>query len=185
MNRFLVPIIAFALLVVVLAVGIRRAPDKGIIKSVLIGKPAPEFLLPLLGSSQPPFDSRSLRGQPWILNVWGTWCAECRAEHSSLMQIAKSGGIALIGLNWKDEDALALQWLEQLGNPYRVVAADRDGRVAIDYGVYGAPESFLIDARGIVSYKHVGALTSEVWQLEFVPRLAAATQTVAASEARP
>ena len=176
MNRYLVPIIAFALLVIVLAVGIRRAPDKGIIKSVLIGKPAPDFALPVLGSPQAPFDSRTLRGRPWILNVWGTWCAECRAEHASLMHIAQTGGITIVGLNWKDDDALALQWLEQLGNPYRVVAADRDGRTAIDYGVYGAPESFLIDARGMVTYKHVGALSNDVWQLQFVPRLAAAAK---------
>ena len=90
------------------------------------------------------------------------------------MHIAQTGGVAIVGLNWKDDDALALQWLEQLGNPYRVVAADRDGRTAIDYGVYGAPESFLIDARGVVTYKHVGALSNDVWQLQFVPRLAAA-----------
>ena len=170
MNRYVVPIGVFALLVVVLAIGIRRAPEKSIIKSVLLDKPAPQFVLPQLGDAAP-FDSRSLQGRWYVLNVWGTWCAECRAEHETLLEIQRSGRVPLVGLNWKDEDALATDWLSQLGNPYSHVALDREGRVAIDWGVYGAPETFLVDAAGVVRYKHVGPMTPEVWQREFLSRL--------------
>lgn len=170
MNRYVVPIGVFALLVVVLAIGIGRAPEKSIIKSVLLDKPAPQFVLPQLGDAAP-FDSRSLQGQWYVLNVWGTWCAECRAEHETLLEIQRSGRVPLVGLNWKDEDALATDWLSQLGNPYSHVALDREGRVAIDWGVYGAPETFLVDAAGVVRYKHVGPMTPEVWQREFLSRL--------------
>ena len=170
MNRFLLPMAAFALLVVVLAIGIVRAPEKSVIESVLLGKPAPEFVLPQLASDTP-FDSRSLRGRWHLLNVWGTWCAECRAEHAMLLEIARSGRVPLVGLNWKDEDNLAVQWLKDLGNPYQHVPLDREGRVAIDWGVYGAPETFLVDADGKVVYKHVGPMTPEVWQRQFLARL--------------
>ncbi len=170
MNRFVLPIGIFALLVVVLAIGIGRAPEKSIIKSVLLDKPAPQFVLPQLGEAAP-FDSRSLQGQWYLLNVWGTWCAECRAEHETLLEIQRGGRVPLVGLNWKDEDALATDWLAQLGNPYSHVALDREGRVAIDWGVYGAPETFLVDAAGVVRYKHVGPMTPEVWQREFLSRL--------------
>ena len=170
MDRYVVPIGVFALLVVVLAIGIGRAPEKSIIKSVLLDKPAPQFVLPQLGDAAP-FDSRSLQGRWYVLNVWGTWCAECRAEHETLLEIQRSGRVPLVGLNWKDEDALATDWLSQLGNPYSHVALDREGRVAIDWGVYGAPETFLVDAAGVVRYKHVGPMTPEVWQREFLSRL--------------
>lgn len=170
MNRYVLPIGLFALLVVVLAIGIGRAPEKSIIKSVLLDKPAPQFVLPQLGDAAP-FDSRSLQGRWYVLNVWGTWCAECRAEHETLLEIQRSGRVPLVGLNWKDEDALATDWLSQLGNPYSHVALDREGRVAIDWGVYGAPETFLVDAAGVVRYKHVGPMTPEVWQREFLSRL--------------
>jgi len=170
MNRSLVPIAAFALLVVVLAIGILRAPQKTVIQSVLLGKPAPEFVLPELGRDSS-FDSRSMRGRWFLFNVWGTWCAECRAEHEMLLEISRSGRLPLVGLNWKDEDGLATQWLQDLGNPYDHVALDREGRVAIDWGVYGAPETFLVDADGKIVYKHVGPMTPEVWQRQFLARL--------------
>lgn len=174
MNRFIVPMAAFLLLVVVLAVGIKRAPEKGIIKSVLIGKPVPEFVVPELGADGS-FDSRSMKGRWYLLNVWGTWCVECRAEHQALLAIQRTGRAPVIGLNWKDEDALATQWLAQLGNPYESVPLDRDGRVAIDLGVYGAPETFLVNDAGIIVYKHVGPMNDEVWQREFVARMPAAS----------
>jgi cytochrome c biogenesis protein CcmG, thiol:disulfide interchange protein DsbE len=105
------------------------------------------------------------------MNVWGTWCVECRAEHDMLLEIARRNQVPLVGLNWKDDDAAAGEWLQQLGNPYSIVAADRDGRIAIDFGVYGAPETFFIDAGGLVQYRHVGPMTSDVWEREFVSRL--------------
>ena len=170
MNRFLLPIGLFALLVVVLAIGIGRAPQKSVIQSVLLEKPAPQFVLPQLGEPQP-FDSRSMQGQWYLLNVWGTWCGGCREEHDTLLEIQRAGRVPIVGLNWKDEDGLAVEWLQQLGNPYSQVALDREGRVAIDWGVYGAPETFLVDAAGIVRYKHVGPMTPEIWQREFLARL--------------
>lgn len=174
MNRFLLPIGVFALLVVVLAIGIKRAPEKGVIQSVLIGKPAPAFRLPELGAPGQSVDSRSLAGRWYVLNVWGTWCFECRAEHDALLAIKREGRVPLIGLNWKDEDAAAMQWLQELGNPYEHVAVDQDGRTAIDFGVYGAPESFLVNAQGIIVHKYVGPMSADVWQQQFLSRLPAA-----------
>lgn len=171
MKRFLVPLGAFALLVVVLIVGLRHAPEKGIIVSPLLGKPAPTFTLPNLLDDKQPIDSQSLNNQWYVLNVWGTWCVECRAEHNALLAIHEQKRVPIIGMDWKDDDAQALAWLSELGNPYDRIAADHAGRVAIDWGVYGAPETFLVNAAGIVLHKHVGALTLEIWQQEFVPLL--------------
>ena len=171
LTRFLIPLGIFALLALVLAVGIKHSPEKGIIPSALIGKPAPQFTLPVLTDSSRTFSSSELKGKWYVFNVWGTWCVECRAEHNALLEISKQAQVPLIGLDWKDEDPQALQWLQELGNPYSVVAADREGRIAIDWGVYGAPETFLVDPEGIVVYKFVGPLSLEAWQAEFVPRL--------------
>ena len=182
MSRFLLPAGVFVLLVAVLFVGVQRAPDKSVIPSALIGKPAPEFALPVLGSAER-FEAASMRGRWYVLNVWGTWCPECRNEHEMLLEIARSEVVPVIGLNWKDDDAAALEWLARLGNPYDVVAVDHDGRVAIDWGVYGAPETFLVDAQGKVVHRHVGPLTAAVWSREFLARLpgpAAGTVDVAA-----
>lgn len=170
MTRFLLPAGVFALLVAVLFIGIQRAPEKTVIPSALIGKSAPAFTLPVLGSDQQ-FYADSLRGRWYVLNVWGTWCPECRNEHDTLLEIARSRALPVVGLNWKDDDSAALDWLEQLGNPYDVVAVDREGRVAIDWGVYGAPETFLVDATGTVVYRHVGPLNLQIWSREFLGRL--------------
>ncbi|MEP7243491.1 MAG: DsbE family thiol:disulfide interchange protein [Gammaproteobacteria bacterium] len=171
MNKFLLPLAAFVLLAVVLGIGIKRSPEKSVIASVLIGRPAPEFNLPSLTDPTTKVSTSALRGKPYVLNVWGTWCVECRAEHSSLLELQKLGEVPIIGLNWKDDEAQALSWLSELGNPYAQIAVDKEGRTAIDWGVYGAPESFLIDAKGIVIHKHVGAMTLEVWRRDFLPRL--------------
>jgi cytochrome c biogenesis protein CcmG/thiol:disulfide interchange protein DsbE len=109
-----------------------------------------------------------------VLNVWGTWCGGCRQEHETLMEIARTGAVPLIGLDWKDDRAAAQQWLSTLGNPYAVVASDAEGRVAIDWGVYGAPETFLIGPDGKVLFKHIAPMTMEVWTKEFLPRIQAA-----------
>jgi cytochrome c biogenesis protein CcmG, thiol:disulfide interchange protein DsbE len=171
MNRFIVPLGIFALLAIVLAIGIKHSPEKGVIPSALIGKAAPQFKLPVLTDTNRTFSPSEMKGKWYVFNVWGTWCVECRAEHSALLEIRKQGQVPLVGLDWKDEDPQALQWLSELGNPYDVVAADREGRTAIDYGVYGAPETFLVDPQGIVVYKYVGPLTLEAWQTQFLPRI--------------
>jgi cytochrome c biogenesis protein CcmG, thiol:disulfide interchange protein DsbE len=176
MNRFLLPLGVFVLLAIVLGVAVKRSPEKGVIPSALIGKAAPQFTLPVLTDSNQTFRSEALKGRWYVLNVWGTWCYECRAEHEALLQIQKLGQVPLIGLDWKDADSDALQYLAQLGNPYQVVAADREGRTAIDWGVYGAPETFLVNPQGVVVYKFVGPLTLEAWQTQFIPRMQAQQQ---------
>lgn len=184
MNRFALPLAAFALLLVVLVVGLKHAPQKDIIPSPLIGKAAPQFSLPNLFDRDHPLDANALRGRWSLVNVWGTWCVECRAEHATLLQIKQQGRVPIIGIDWKDDDADALTWLAQLGNPYERIGTDHDGRVAIDWGVYGAPESFLINPSGTVVYKHIGAMTLQVWQQEFLPRIASAAQLPAAPAPR-
>lgn len=171
MNRFVIPLAAFALLLLVLIAGLRHASDKGIIVSPLLGKPAPQFSLPGLFDDSTPLQTQALRGHWSLVNVWGTWCQECRAEHQALLQIKQQGRVPIFGIDWKDDDDQARAWLAELGNPYERVGADREGRVAIDWGVYGAPESFLINPAGTVVYKHVGALTSQIWQQEFLSLL--------------
>jgi len=172
MNRFTLPAALFVLLVIVLAIGIKHSPDKGTIMSPLLGRPAPQFSLPNLTDPARTVSSASLKGRWYLFNVWGTWCGECRAEHEMLLQVRRAAVVPLIGLDWKDDDAQALSWLAQLGNPYEVVAVDRTGRTAIDWGVYGAPETFLVNPQGIVVFKHVGALTPDVWTRDILPRVA-------------
>jgi cytochrome c biogenesis protein CcmG/thiol:disulfide interchange protein DsbE len=171
LNRFLLPVVVFLALAAVLYIGVRHSPEKSTMVSALLGKPAPEFDLPVLGSPGRNIHSREFAGRPWVMNVWGTWCVECRVEHEALLAIARQNRVPLVGLNWKDEDEAALQWLQTLGNPYTVTAVDKEGRTAIDFGVYGAPETFFIDAAGLVQYRHVGAMTTEVWEREFLSRL--------------
>ena len=171
MSRFLIPAAIFLALAGVLYVGVVHSPNKSTMQSALLGKTVPAFNLPILGNPGMNLTNTQLAGRPWVLNVWGTWCAACRDEHPVLLDIAKQNALPLVGMDWKDEDEAALDWLKQLGNPYSVVVADRDGRTAINFGVYGAPETFFIDADGRVQYRHVGAMTTEVWQREFLSRL--------------
>ena len=173
MWKFIVPFGLFALLAVFLYIGLHRDPSY--VPSPLIGKQAPEFTLPSLQDPAYPVSSKDLAGRPWVLNVWGTWCAGCRQEHPVLLQIARSTSVPIIGLDWKDDATEAQRWLAELGNPYAAVAFDSEGRVAIDWGVYGAPETFLIGADGKVLYKHIAPMTLEVWAKEFEPRIQAAT----------
>lgn len=171
-GRFLLPLGGFALLVVLLAVGLKQAPEKGIIVSPLVGKPAPALVLPSLLQPGVTVDAAEhYRGRWYLLNVWGTWCVECRYEHPVLLDLQKSAGIPILGMDWRDEDATALQWLKELGNPYDEVVSDRDGRAALAWGVYGAPETYLINPQGIIVTKRVGALTPAVWQQQFLPLL--------------
>jgi len=173
-SRFLLPLGVFLLLAVVLGIGIWHAPEKGVVTSPLLGKPAPQFSLPDLNQPTHQVRSVDLKGRWYLFNVWGTWCVECRAEHDMLLRVQRAGLVPLIGLDWKDDASQARAWLTQLGNPYQAVAVDTSGRVAIDWGVYGAPETFLVNPRGIVVYKHVGALTDAVWSKEILPRVSAA-----------
>jgi len=156
---------------VVLAIGIRHAPEKATIPSALLGKAAPAFTLPNLTDPAQTVRSSDLKGHWYLFNVWGTWCFECRAEHETLLEVRRAGVVPLIGLDWKDDDGEARTWLQQLGNPYQAVAVDHLGRTAIDWGVYGAPETFLVSPQGVVVYKLVGPLTHEVWTREILPRV--------------
>lgn len=167
------PLVLFVGLGALLFVGIRlsQTRDPNAIPSPLIGKPLPAFTLPELHDPGRLVDSASLRGEPFLLNVWASWCPECRVEHPIVAQLARSGTLRVVGFNYKDEAEDAERWLQQFGDPYSQILVDRDGRVGIDLGVYAAPENFLVDADGIVRFKHVGALTPEVVQREILPRL--------------
>lgn len=169
MWKYLIPGLVFALLVGVFAVGLQRDPT--FVPSPLLGKPAPEFSLPRLDDPSRTLSRQDLLGRYSLVNVWGTWCGGCRQEHALLVQLAEESGVPIYGINWKDDPALARGWLDQLGNPYAAVGLDQDGRVAIDWGVYGAPETFLIGPDGIVLYKHIAPMTMEVWREQFVPRM--------------
>jgi len=132
------------------------------------------------GASPTSVSAETLKGHWSLVNVWGTWCVECRAEHEVLLQIKQEARVPIIGIDWKDQNEDALSWLAQLGNPYERIGTDNDGRVAIDWGVYGAPESFLISPAGTVVYKHIGAMTEQVWNSEFLPRVNATSGAPAA-----
>lgn len=168
------PLAVVATLGVLLAAGVwlSRNPNREALPSPLIGKPAPEFALPVLHEAGRLVTSSDLRGAPYLLNVWGSWCPACRDEHPVLTRFAETRRVRVIGFNWKDEHADALRWLEQYGNPYFMVLTDYEGKAAIDWGIYGAPETFLVDATGIVRWKHVGALTDETIRSELLPLLA-------------
>ena len=170
MNRLLLlPLVLFVGLVVFLMVGLRRDPHE--IPSPLINKPAPAFQLKQLQDPTKIFSAQDMRGKVWLLNFWGTWCVACREEHPLLIQYSKTGAVPIYGVDYKDERATALQLLEEEGNPYTVTASDPEGRLSIDYGVYGAPETFLIDRDGVIRYKQIGPITEEAWQKEILPRV--------------
>jgi len=169
MWRYLVPIVIFVILGIVLAGGLHLKP--GCIPSPLIGKAAPEFTLPKVEDVMQMISNKDFAGRKYLINVWGTWCVACRQEHQALLNIAKQGVVPIVGIDWRDEVPMAQRWLTQLGNPYTATAFDQAGRVAIDYGVYGAPETFLVDEKGIVIYKYVGVMTDEVWKNSFLPRI--------------
>jgi periplasmic protein thiol:disulfide oxidoreductases, DsbE subfamily len=163
----------FLALIGLLAWGVSRSgrADRDILPSTLIGKPAPDFDLPVLHDPAARLRARDLHGAPYLLNVWGSWCPACADEHAALSRFALTKRVRVIGYDWKDDPADALAWLEQRGNPYFVVVTDRDGRGAIDWGVTAAPETFLVDAAGIIRWKHSGALTDQVIADELLPVL--------------
>jgi len=167
--RYAIPLIIFLVIAAFLASRLRGGYDPHRIPSALINKPAPEFQLQELRNPTQTFSPKQMRGKIWLLNVWGSWCVACREEHPFLIALSKSGVIPLYGLNWKDkrEDALAV--LEEMGDPYVLSVSDFDGRVAIDYGITGAPETYLIDQNGTIRYKEVGQLTPEIMEQKILP----------------
>lgn len=174
MWKFLLPFAAFVALAVLFAFGLNPSRDIHALPSPLIGKAAPAFTLTDVLDAARPVSNASFKGQVYILNVWGTWCAACREEHEALLAISQQHVVPMIGLVYMDERGKAKQWLEQLGNPYQAVAFDSDGRTAIDWGVYGAPETYLVDGQGRVIYKFISPMTQQIWEREFLPRIAAA-----------
>lgn len=167
MKRALIPLAIFGLLVAFLAVGLRGNPRE--LPSALIDRPAPEFRIATLADPGRRLGAQDLRGQVWMLNVWASWCAACRIEHPVLVDFARTNTLPVYGLNYKDAPADALRWLANFGDPYLQSFSDVDGRVGMDFGVYGAPETFIIDQAGVVRFKHVGPLTPEVLQERIVP----------------
>ncbi|MEO7324887.1 MAG: DsbE family thiol:disulfide interchange protein [Dokdonella sp.] len=175
MNARLLPFAGFVLVLALLGFGIwwSGTHDLREVPSPLIGKPAPAFSLPLLNDPTKRLDSKELAGQPYLLNVFASWCFACRDEHPILMQEGKRLGIKLVGFDYRDEPADGQRWIAQYGNPYDVIIADVPGNIAIDFGVTGAPETFLVDANGIVRYKYISPITSQVIATELLPRIAA------------
>lgn len=173
MIQRLLPLIVFLLLTALLGAGIWLATvrDPNAIPSPLVGKPAPAFELPSLHEPERRVRSEELLGRPYLLNVFGSWCPGCRDEHPVIERLARSGRVPVVGFNWKDEREDALRWLARFGDPYALIVVDFEGRTAIDYGVYGAPESFLIGADGSVLYKHIGPITWTDVEREILPRL--------------
>ena len=207
MNRFIWPLIAFIVLVALLAVGLNLKPNE--IPSPFIGKPAPLFTLPILpailpatapktsNTTAPVFSPKDKLGKVWLLNVWATWCPSCRQEHPMLVEMAKHHQLDIVGMNYKEvrgdaaidtskmsadaEQQLSIEranaWLTRYGNPYSLTVLDIDGRVAIDYGVYGAPETYVIDQSGVVRFKHIGAISADVFANKILPLVKQLEQT--------
>ena len=167
--RFFLPLVIFAAVLGLLAVGLGLRP--GELPSPLIGKPAPAFTLARLDDANAKIGRDELLGQVWMLNVWASWCVPCRTEHPLVIDIARRGLVPVYGLNYKDTRPAATGWLASLGNPYKATLVDGDGRVGIDFGVYGVPETFIIDKQGIVRLKHVGPLTPDVVRERIEPML--------------
>lgn len=171
MMTRLLPIIIFVLLGVLLAVGLKIADKKQDLPSPLIGKPVPEFSLPLLGQEDTIVSSEDLKGEPVLVNFWASWCVTCRVEHPVIEELARMNVLKIIGMNFRDEPDDAAAWLRQFGNPYTMVIQDYTGRTSIDFGVYAAPESFLLDENGVIVFKQLGALTPEIIETEILPRI--------------
>jgi cytochrome c biogenesis protein CcmG/thiol:disulfide interchange protein DsbE len=167
MLKFGLPLLIFIGLALLLAFGLRLDPKA--IPSPLLNQAAPVFSLPTVADSNRRLSPADYSGQVWLLNVWASWCVSCREEHPLLMQLVKDSTVVLVGLNYKDEPNASQNWLAQHGNPYVASAMDREGRVGIDYGVYGVPETFVIDKKGIVRHKHTGPITLEQWQQQLRP----------------
>lgn len=169
MIRYIVLIVAFLSMLAIFVVGLDRDPSE--LPSPLIDKPAPDFELPRVKDPMSTVGSADYAGQQVLVNIWATWCIGCRQEHAYLLELAARGEIPIYGINWRDRRDDALAWLQNLGDPYVGSAYDEDGRVGINWGAYGAPETFLIDADGTILHKRIGPMNEAIWQRDFVPKL--------------
>jgi cytochrome c biogenesis protein CcmG/thiol:disulfide interchange protein DsbE len=167
MRKYALPLVIFLVIVGFLAIGLRLDPRE--VPSPFIGKGAPAFTVPQLHKPEATISPADLKGQVWLLNVWASWCVSCRAEHEVVTRLARTGEVPIVGLNYKDERDAALGWLRRLGDPYKVSAVDANGDVGIDWGVYGVPETFVIDREGVVRHKHIGPLTDQAVQETILP----------------
>lgn len=166
-RRFLWPLAVFVILLGFLFMGLKLNPRD--VPSPLVNRPVPTFNLATLADPQQRVSPEQLRGQVWLLNVWASWCVACQLEHPVLVEMGKNPQVTLIGLNYKDRRDLALGWLDKHGNPYRTTLSDTDGRVGIDFGVYGVPETYVIDRQGVIRHKHTGPVTPEVVRDTLLP----------------
>jgi cytochrome c biogenesis protein CcmG/thiol:disulfide interchange protein DsbE len=170
MKKYLLPLAAFVVLVAFLAIGLNLNPRD--VPSPLVGKPAPDFKLPLLSDPAKSFSPAEMKGKVWLLNVWASWCVSCRQEHPVLVSFAKQGNVPIVGLNYKDQVADGKKWLVDFGDPYMLSAVDADGRVGINYGVYGVPETYVIDKHGLIRFKHTGPITADSLKTQILPLVA-------------
>ena len=170
MNRFLLPLVAVVVFIPILILGLGSDPSE--LPSQYIGKPAPEFSLPTLKDPSKTFSTADLKGQVSLVIIWATWSGGCRTEHPFLMELSRTNTIPIYAIDWRDNRPEALNFMNQLGTPYVASGFDEDGRVGIDWGAYGAPETFLINAEGMVVYRFTGPLNRALWEQEFVPRIA-------------
>lgn len=166
-TRFILPFIIFAAILFLLWKGLSLHPNQ--IPSPLLDKPAPHFSLPNLFEPKKMMSNKDLLGHVTLVNVWATWCESCAEEHDTLLQLAENEHVFFFGLNYKDDVTAAKKWLKQYGNPYQMVGVDRDGLAAIDWGVYGTPETFVLDKKGIIRYKQIGPIDSESWEKTLKP----------------
>jgi cytochrome c biogenesis protein CcmG/thiol:disulfide interchange protein DsbE len=167
MFRYLIPLVVFVVVAGFLWVGLKLNPS--VVPSPYIDKPAPEFSLPLLNNPELQFAKQDMLGRVWLMNVWGSWCPACATEHPLLVQYARSGQVPILGFNWRDDPAAAKAWLAQRGDPYEINIMDRDSKSAIDFGVYGAPETFVIDKQGVIRHKVIGPITPNHLQECLIP----------------
>lgn len=170
MKKYLLPLAAFVVLVAFLAIGLNLNPRD--VPSPLVGKPAPDFKLPLLSDPAKNFSPAEMKGKVWLLNVWASWCVSCRQEHPVLVSFAKQGNVPIVGLNYKDKIADGKKWLVDFGDPYQLSVVDADGRVGINYGVYGVPETYVIDKQGLIRLKHTGPITADSLKTQILPLVA-------------
>lgn len=170
MTRFILPFVIFIVLAGFLYVGLGLNPRE--VPSPLIGKPAPAFTLPQLHEPEKQFSPQDMKGKVWLFNVWASWCSGCQNEHPLFMDLSRRNIVPIIGMDYKDKPEDGKAWLLNGGNPYNLVVADREGRIAIDYGVYGVPETYVIDKEGIIRLKQIGAVTPEVLQEKILPLVA-------------